>query len=73
MMEKVGNCAKYMCMVAPKQMKCMPILAGANPRTSYPTIPTADRILVRSVVEDIILREVLTRMVLTQVSMIVPG
>ena len=73
MMEKVGTCAKYMCMVAPKQMKCMPILAGANPRTSYPTIPVADHILVRAVVEDIVFREFLTRMVLNQVSIVVPG
>ena len=73
MMEKVGTCAKYMCMADPKRMECVPISAGANPRTSSPTIPAADFILVRAVVEDIVLREFLTRMVLTQVFMVVPG
>ena len=73
MMEKVGICAKYMCMADPKRIECVPILEVANPRTFSPTIPAADRILVQAVVEDIFLREFSTRMVLTHVSMLVPG
>ena len=72
-MEKVGTCAKYMCMAAPNRMEYLPISEGENPRTSSPTIPAADRILVWAVVEDIVLGDFSTRMVLTQLSMIVPG
>ena len=57
MMEKVGTCDKYMYMAAPKRMGCVPILAGANPRTSSPTIPAADFILVQAVVKYIVLRD----------------
>ena len=60
-MEKVGTCAKYMCMAAPERMECVPISAGANPRTSSPTIPASDSILVRKVVEDIFLGSFSTR------------
>ena len=73
MMEKVVTCAKYMCMSATKRMECVPILAGENPRTPSPTITTANCILVWAVVEDIVLGEFSKRMVLTQVSMVVPG
>ena len=65
MIEKVGTCAKYMCMADTERIECVTISAGANPRTSSPTIPAADCILVLVVVEDIVLREFLTRMVLT--------
>ena len=72
-METVGTCTKYLCMVDPELMECVLISAGENPRTSSLIIPTADRILVRVVVEDIVLREFLTKMLLTQVLMLVPG
>ena len=69
MMEKLGTCAKYTCVADPERIEYVPILAGENPRKSSPTIPAADCILVRAVVEHIVLREFLTSMVLTQVSM----
>ena len=55
-MEKVGTCANYMCMTAPERMGCVPILVGANTRTSFPTIPAAYPILVHAVVVYMVLR-----------------
>ena len=73
MIVNVGTLARYMAMAEPDLMECVPISSGSKPRLSFPICAAADRSLVRTVADVIVLSLPLMRTVLMGESQLVPG